>query len=67
MTLAADVFWSRAGGRRGLQFKRFPTLADAVRFLKEDKTEIRSACTIETDEGHFDRSDIEVLYASLPS
>ena len=66
LSLAADVFWSRrSGGRKGLQFKRFATLAEAVLFLMEDKTEVRSACSIETDEAHLSREAIEALYANI--
>ncbi len=66
LSLAADVFWSRgAGSRRGLQFRRFATLAEAVRFLMEDKTEVRSACSVETDDAHFSREEIEALYGSM--
>ena len=64
LSLAADVFWTRRG-RRGLQFKRFATLAEAVRFVIEDETELRSACSIETDEAHFSREEIAALYASM--
>lgn len=65
-TMPADLFWSvsakRIAPKGTLRFRSVPSLAEAVRFFIEDRSEARYHCAIETDEGRFSADEIELLY-----
>ena len=70
---AADVFWSPSGRRLApkgsVRFRRFASLAEAVRFLMLDKSEPRFHCAIDTAEERYEGAQIDALYrhADFPS
>ncbi|WP_427026001.1 hypothetical protein ACP4J4_08910 [Aureimonas ureilytica] len=64
---SAEVFWSLSARRLPLKgsmrFRRFESLDLAVRFLLTDRSVKRFACTIDTDDAHYEWEDIRQLFA----
>lgn len=65
-TVPADVFWSSSARRLtrhgSMRFKSFETLAEAIRFVVDDKSEPRFRCAVDTADDRYEDGAIEALY-----
>jgi len=63
----AELYLSKRGGgqRKRLQYRRFPTAAEAIRFAVEDFPPVRTLnAWMQVGDERFDSSDIQRLYES---
>jgi hypothetical protein len=65
--VAAELFTAKrvGGAKRPLDYRRFPTAAEAIRFAMEELADMRKLATyIQVGDQRFDSDDIRRLYES---
>ncbi|MCB8837971.1 hypothetical protein [Aurantimonas sp. VKM B-3413] len=64
----ADLFWAKTRrrilGKGAIGHRRFESLAEAIRYTKEDASFDRYGASLDTDDGSYSMDEVDALYES---